>query len=91
MPDHLHGIIFIDNPNKVNWEPNKFGVQKENLASVIRGYKSSVKKQANDNNIEFQWQASYYDRVIRNEEEHRNIAQYIYDNPERWLLKKNLT
>jgi putative transposase len=46
MPNHLHGILFINRPNKVDWEINKFGSQSQNLASIIRGYKASVKTQA---------------------------------------------
>ena len=87
MPDHIHGIIFINKPDKVDWQPNKFGVQLQNLAAIIRGYKSSVKKYADANAIEFIWQPKYYDRVIRNEKELQNIRQYIYDNPEKWLIK----
>ncbi|SEO55648.1 hypothetical protein SAMN05192574_10973 [Mucilaginibacter gossypiicola] len=88
MPDHLHGILFFNKPHKSTWEVNKFGVQKDNLASVLRGYKSSVKKFANDNNIDFAWQPRYYDRVIRNDREHINIKQYIYDNPNNWVNGK---
>lgn len=90
MPDHMHGILFINKPDKISWEPNKFGVQIQNLASVIRGYKASVKKYANLNGIDFIWQAKYYDRVIRNEKEYQNIRQYVYDNPTRWLLNKDI-
>ncbi len=88
MPDHLHGILFFNKPHKSTWEVNKFGVQKDNLASVLRGYKSSVKKFANDNNIDFAWQPRYYDRIIRNDCEHNNIKQYIYDNPNNWINGK---
>lgn len=87
MPDHLHGILFINKPDKTDWQPNKFGDQRQNLASVIRGYKASVKKYANENSIDFSWQPKYYDRIIRNEKEYQNIIQYIYDNPQQWLLK----
>ncbi|WP_419788682.1 hypothetical protein [Mucilaginibacter sp. SP1R1] len=69
MPDHIHAILFIDKPGKTSWEVNKFGVQRDNLAAVLRGYKASVKKYALGNNIEFSWQPKYYDRVIRNEKE----------------------
>jgi putative transposase len=44
MPDHMHGVLFINKPDKINWEANKFGVQVQNLASIIRGYKSIGKK-----------------------------------------------
>lgn len=86
MPDHMHGILFINKPDKTNWETNKFGPQRNNLASILRGYKSSVKTYATTNNIEFLWQSRYYDRVIRNEKEYLNIKNYINHNPENWLL-----
>lgn len=70
----------------MDWQPNQFGSQSRNLASIIRVYKASVKRYANLNEINFEWQSGYYDRVIRNEKEYQNIQQYIYHNPEQWLL-----
>jgi putative transposase len=89
MPDHLHGILFINKPDKVTWEVNKFGAQSKNLASIVRGYKSSVTKYANENGIEFTWQPRYYDRIIRNEKEYFNVKKYIQRNPDQWYLTKN--
>jgi putative transposase len=86
MPNHVHGILFINKPDKIDWEPNKFGVQSQNLGSVLRGYKASVKAFATTDGIEFGWQAKFHDRVIRNEQELRNIRQYIFNNPQQWLL-----
>jgi putative transposase len=88
MPDHMHGILFINKPDKISWEINKFGAQSKNLASILRGYKSSVKTYATTNNIEFTWQSRYYDRVIRNEKEYLNIKGYIQDNPDQWFLNQ---
>jgi len=84
MPDHVHGILFINKPDKANWEPNKFGAQRKNLASIIRGYKSSVTTFATTNDVRFIWQPRYYDRVIRTEKEYLNIKSYIQDNPDQW-------
>ena len=86
MPNHIHGILFINKPDKMDWQVNKFGPQRQNLASVIRGYKASVKTYSTTNNIEFEWQPRYYDRVIRNEREYVNIRNYIFSNPDQWLL-----
>jgi putative transposase len=86
MPNHIHGIIFINKPDKVDWNYNKFGAQSQNLGAVMRGYKASVKTYATTNNIEFGWQPRYYDHVIRNEKEYLNIGGYIVDNPQQWLL-----
>jgi putative transposase len=86
MPNHIHSILFINKPDKTNWQPNKFGSQSQNLGSIIRNYKGSVKTYATTNNIEFAWQPRYYDRVIRNEKEYANVRQYIFNNPDNWLL-----
>ncbi len=88
MPDHIHGILCIDKPDKTSWEINKFGPQSKNLASILRGFKSSVTKYSDINDIKFCWQPRYYDRVIRNEKEYRNIKTYIQDNPDQWFLNK---
>ena len=86
MPNHIHGILFINKPDKIDWQFNKFGVQSQNLASVIRGYKASIKTYSTINDIEFGWQPRYHDHVIRNEKEYLNIRNYIFNNPQQWLL-----
>ncbi len=89
MPDHIHGILCIEKPDKTTWEKNKFGSQSKNLASILRGYKSSITKHSETNDIEFCWQPRYYDRVIRDQKEYQNIKNYIRDNPDQWFLNKN--
>lgn len=86
MPNHIYGVIQINKLDKLGWEINTFGPQSQNLASIIRGYKASVKTFATTNQIEFAWQPRYYDRVVRDEKELINVSQYIIDNPERWLI-----
>ncbi len=95
MPNHLHGIIIInktDTQNNIDLQTkqyNTFGVQSQNLASIIRAYKSTVKRYANQHNILFEWQSKYWDRVIRDDIELSNIREYIYNNPQNWLNDKN--
>lgn len=91
MPNHVHGILFFNKPNKDDWTPNQFGPQSQNLASVVRAYKSSVKRHANQNNINFEWQSSYYDRIIRDYNEFTNVQQYIINNPDKWKADENYT
>jgi putative transposase len=91
MPNHLHGIIVIaENVETQHIASlqrkghNKFGPQSENLASIIRGFKSGVKKWATVNGIDFDWQPRFYDRIIRNEEELCNVRNYIQHNHLQW-------
>jgi REP element-mobilizing transposase RayT len=82
MPNHLHGIIKIEKTQpSVIAEGAKFGPQSGNLASMIRGFKSSVTVEARKFDPNFCWQARFYDRIIRDENELQNIIEYIYDNP----------
>lgn len=88
MPDHLHGIIEINNKEMHHYasapKGNKFAPQSRNLASIIRGFKGSVKKWAVMNNHDFQWQSRYYDRIIWNHDELSRVGKYIRDNPKNY-------
>lgn len=87
MPNHIHGILYFNNPNKPIWEPNTFTSPSQNLGSVIRQYKGSVKRYANKNEIPFQWQTGYYEKVIRDTIELPRIINYIQNNPIKWIEK----
>ncbi len=87
MPDHVHGVLFLNRPKYESWRTNAFKPQSENLASIVRGYKAAVKKYAVVNRLEFDWQPRYYDHVIHSENELNAIRQYIMDNPVKWLMK----
>ena len=87
MPNHLHGVLKFNTTIEGDLQMNAFGPQSKNLASVIRGYKSAVKKFATINNIPFEWQPRYYDHVIRNFKRLNTIRSYISRNPINWINK----
>lgn len=108
MPNHVHGIIEINNAGdnvfsssmrtngtqnlvflREREYQNKFGPQSKNLSSIIRGFKIGVKKFCTINNILFDWQPRFHDRIIRDEKEYNNVLQYIFDNPMKWELDRN--
>ena len=66
-------------------------VQKERikpLPQIIGAFKTTSSKLIHSAGcLPFQWQKSYYDRVIRDEQELQNVRQYIRSNP----LKKHLS
>jgi len=96
MPNHFHGIIYFDNKVSMDdaTEPtldeqdlsvgNSFMPQSKNLASIMRGFKSSVTSYAIKQGIGFNWQPRYHDRIIRNAAEHEKIRNYILSNPWNW-------
>jgi len=78
--DAMHRVS-TDNEKKTI---NRFAAQSKNLASIIRGFKSSVTTYAREHNIDFAWQARYYDHIIRNDIDLNRIRTYIIDNPGNW-------
>jgi len=104
MPNHIHGIIVINQDKTtslgnvathncasllIDAHYNKFCSQSKNLSAIIRGYKSTVKRYANKNNIEFNWQPRFYDHIINNIAELFRIREYIKNNLENWNKDRN--
>jgi len=103
MPNHIHGIVIINKPNK---SPRRNAINRVStggitgksnpmlnpfsLSKIIRWFKGRTTFEIHKNiNHNFAWQPRYYDRVIRNENELNRIRKYIFDNPEKWDLDKN--
>lgn len=86
MPNHIHGIIIINNVGNENLRsPSKIS-----LSSIIKGFKIGVTKWCNKNDHEyFEWQKSFYDHIIRDEKSLDNIREYIRNNPLKWETDKN--
>ena len=63
---------------------NKFGPQSQNLASIVRGYKTGVKKHATMNIIDFEWQFRFNDHIIRDNQSFDRIQNYINTNIKNW-------
>lgn len=63
---------------------NQFGPQSKNLASIIRGFKIGVTKNARQIDVGFAWQSRYHDRIIRDQKAYQTISAYIVNNPAKW-------
>ena len=82
MPDHIHILLRIDGTE--NPSPT--------MGNVVGWYKYQVTKQANllrNMPGEKLFQRSYYDHVIRNQQDYDEIWQYIENNPRKWVIKQN--
>jgi putative transposase len=76
MPDHLHGIIVISESK-----------EKASLANIIQNFKSISSRKINRINKNYGvsiWQCNYYERIIRSEQELKNLREYIKNNPANW-------
>ena len=83
MPDHIHILLRIDSLAGT-------GNPSPTLGTVIGWYKYQLTKQVNlqcGTQGQRLLQRSYYDHVIRNQQDYDEIWQYIENNPKSWLLK----
>ena len=72
------------------------GVAPTGLGDIVHRYKTLTTKRYIDGvrNKNWQrfnqklWQRNYWEHIIRNDNEHQRIAEYILDNPKRWSLDK---
>ena len=76
MPNHIHLLLCISagGPSGTPAPTN----------AVIPSLVSYLKRTINRKCGFSIWQRSYYDHVIRNEDDYRQIAEYIETNPARW-------
>ena len=102
MPNHFHGILIINNDvgtghdlslRNQNVEIAKrtgrdLSLQKiKSLSNLVGAFKTRSSKLIHQaGNTPFAWQRSFYDRIIRTEQELYNIRQYIQTNPLKWEL-----
>ncbi len=64
---------------------SKISPKSKSLSTIMRSYKSAVKKWAGENkHPRFRWQTRFHDHIIRNENEFYRIADYIRNNPAKW-------
>jgi len=88
MPNHIHIIISIVGVQ--NFEPLRHEYQKivpKSIGSIVRAYKASVTKWCRENDYKkFNWQRNYFEHIIRNDEDHFRIKEYIQNNPLQWEI-----
>ncbi len=115
MPNHFHAILIIGNGSDamprgdamrcVPTYQNKFGPQSNNLASIIRGFKSAVTTQVKKSysrreampsgdampcvHPSFKWQSGFHDHIVRDAESFARIEKYIINNPANWRGDNN--
>ena len=85
MPNHIHLIFVINNLDdefKVKYPHHDKYIANNIISNIIRGLKSFTTKKVG-NSI---WQTSYYDHIIRDQDDFNTRAQYILFNPLRWKL-----
>ena len=93
MPDHIHLLLRIDSSqNRLNLgDEDGMGSPSPSLGNIVGWYKYQTSKQINLMNGtigEIVFQRSYYDHVIRNQQDYDEIWEYIENNPAKWIKEK---
>ncbi|HSN94812.1 MAG TPA: transposase [Anaerolineaceae bacterium] len=79
MPNHIHLLIQHEGSQG----------RQTNISEYIAVLKSLISKEIHKADADVRvWQRSFYDRVMRNEEEMERVSQYIDANPENWMEAK---
>lgn len=60
-------------------------LQKGKLSVTIGGFKQSITRFANENDLEFAWQTRFHDHIIQEIDEMNRIATYIENNVANWV------
>lgn len=72
MPNHIHMILIINENKNIS------------ISRIIKQYKMCVSKKIGYSI----WQKSFYEHIIKNEEEYFTIKQYIQNNIVNWKQDK---
>lgn len=80
MPNHVHVLLFFSVCGEGTGDPSP------TLGNVVGWLKYQATKAINEKNDTKQqiWQRSYYDHVIRNQQDYDETWTYIENNPAQW-------
>jgi len=99
MPNHIHGIVMLlenrrDSRDRfVNLSLRKSHERKRHgLSEIIRGFKTWSARRINqiqNTTGTSVWQRSFYDHIIRDDDDLNRIRSYIVENPLMWDQDRN--
>ena len=97
MPDHVHILIEINRNLMENMgdaeEMSNLSLcttkrntlpKIKSLSELIGALKTVSSKNIRLNGLDFEWQRSFYDQIIKSPYHFDSVRKYIIDNPKRW-------
>ncbi len=97
MSDHIHGIIEICDRRERSVTVPQTSHYRFGIPEIIRQFKTFAAKRINEecrrNGLEpfptgRLWQKSYYEHIIRDENDYLTKAGYIHTNPLKWEVNR---
>lgn len=82
MPNHIHILLRI-----AGQAERIYPFPTANISNVVGTFKAAVTRKVRNACIHSGrlWQTSFYDHVVRNDEDYQSVWQYISGNPSKWL------
>lgn len=100
MPNHLHIVMKVGKGhNSFQSSASNMGCLKpkrhepqisqdfhhnSRVSIIIGQFKSTIKRLANRNKIQFEWQPRFHEHIIRNQHSYENIMNYVDGNVKNW-------
>jgi putative transposase len=95
MPNHMHVIVILGGPERMPEMQKQERFKRvaklddvrpkvNSLGTVVGSFKSVVKQWCVAEQVEFEWQPRFHDRIIRGKNSLKAIREYIRDNPANW-------
>ena len=86
MPNHFHGILSIVGNGRGVGNGRDRSLQKiKSLSELMGAFKTTSSKFIHKSGLsEFQWQKSFHDHIIRDDEDLSRVREYIVNNPLKW-------
>ena len=78
MPNHVHAILILESEAaEASGRPT--------IPEIMRAWKSLSSRRCKLNGLNYPlWQTSFYDHIIRDEQDYLTRWKYIDDNPAKW-------
>ena len=80
MPNHVHMILHISATDILQGPMWSSAPTRAKVPTLVRTWKTLVSKELGEST----WQRSYYDHIIRDEQDYLVKMQYIAENPAKW-------
>jgi len=93
MPNHIHGIVIIAQPNKGAAKRGAAccaptdSISPGSLGAIVRSFKAATTRRANllrGCPRKRLWQRNYYEHIVRHGKALEKLREYICANPENW-------
>jgi putative transposase len=86
MPNHVHGVLALVDPVGAGLRPAR-AANHHGLSEIVGVFKSFSSRRIAELDGSLRgkvWQRSFYDHIIRNAQDLKNVRRYIFPNPARW-------